>query len=324
MAGVAPKRSGPVPQELELPGGKSGFRNWLDRNAWRDIIIAVPYVWLILFFVVPFFIIVAMSLAYSVIAQPPFRYDETWPFVTFDNFARLFSDYVYLRGYLTSLRNALIATALCLFLGYPMALGIARAKGVWRNILLLLVILPFWTSFLLRVYAWIGMMGSNSWFNRGLTSFINVFLPKTLEINFVPMMNSNFAVILVVVYSYLPFMILPLFANLEKLDYTLNEAAMDLGSKPMQVFRDITLPLSMPGIVAGCLLVFIPATGELVIPSLVGNAADPMIGRVINDEFSLNRHWPMASTIAVALLMLLVVPIMLYNRMQEKASEGVK
>ena len=174
MAGVAPQKSGPVPQELELPGGKSGFRNWLDRNAWRDIIIAVPYVWLLLFFVVPFFIIVAMSLAHSVIAQPPFRYYETWPFVTFDNFDRLFSDYVYLRGYLTSLRNALIATALCLLLGYPMALGIARAKGVWRNILLLLVILPFWTSFLLRVYAWIGMMGSNSWFNRGLTSFINV------------------------------------------------------------------------------------------------------------------------------------------------------
>ena len=170
MAGIAPQKSGPVPQELELPGGKSGFRNWLDRKAWRDIIIAVPYVWLLLFFVVPFFIIVAMSLAYSVIAQPPFGYDETWPYVTFENFTRLFSDYVYLRGYLTSLRNALLATALCLLLGYPMALGIARAKGVWRNILLLLVILPFWTSFLLRVYAWIGMMGSNSWFNRGLTS----------------------------------------------------------------------------------------------------------------------------------------------------------
>jgi putrescine transport system permease protein len=324
MAGVAPQKSGTVPQELELPGGKTGFRNWLDRNAWRDIIIAVPYVWLLLFFVVPFFIIIAMSLAQSVIAQPPFRFYETWPYVTFENFARLFSDYVYLRGYLTSLRNALIATALCLLLGYPMALGIARAKGVWRNILLLLVILPFWTSFLLRVYAWIGLMGSNSWFNRGLTSFVNLFLPAASEINSVPMMNSNFAVILVVVYSYLPFMILPLFANLEKLDYTLNEAAMDLGSKPMTVFRDVTLPLSMPGIVAGCLLVFIPATGELVIPSLVGNAGDPMIGRVINDEFSLNRHWPMASTIAVALLMLLVVPIMLYNRMQEKASEGAK
>jgi len=273
---------------------------------------------------VPFFIIIAMSLAQSVIAQPPFRFYETWPYVTFENFDRLFSDYVYLRGYLTSLRNALIATGLCLFLGYPMALGIARARGVWRNILLLLVILPFWTSFLLRVYAWIGMMGSNSWFNRGLTSFVNLFMPTGSEFHSIPMMNTNFAVILVVVYSYLPFMILPLFANLEKLDYTLNEAAMDLGSKPMQVFRDVTLPLSMPGIIAGSLLVFIPATGELVIPSLVGNAADPMIGRVINDEFSLNRHWPMASTIAVALLVLLVVPIMLYNKMQERSAEGTK
>jgi putrescine transport system permease protein len=324
MVAAAPQNSGPVPQELELPRRKSNFRNWLDREAWSDVIITTPYIWLILFFVVPFFIIVAMSLAESVIAQPPFRFSASWPYVTFENFARLFSDYVYLRGYLTSVRNALIATGLCLLLGYPMALGIARARGVWRNILLLLVILPFWTSFLLRVYAWIGMMGSNSWFNRGLTYVINVFLPAASEINSVPMMNSNFAVILVVVYSYLPFMILPLFANLEKLDYTLNEAAMDLGSKPIQVFRDVTLPLSMPGIVAGCLLVFIPATGELVIPSLVGNAADPMIGRVINDEFSLNRHWPMASTIAVALLMLLVVPIMLYNRMQEKASEGAR
>lgn len=324
MAGIAPQTSGSVAQELELPGGRSGFRNWLDRKAWRDIIIATPYVWLILFFVVPFFIIVAMSLAQSVIAQPPFQYDKTWPFVTFDNFARLFSDYVYLRGYLTSVRNALIATGLCLLLGYPMALGIARARGAWRNVLLLLVILPFWTSFLLRVYAWIGMMGSNSWFNRWLTSFINLFLPAASEFNSIPMMNTNFAVILVVVYSYLPFMILPLYANLEKLDYTLNEAAMDLGSRPMQVFRDITLPLSMPGIIAGSLLVFIPGTGELVIPSLVGNAADPMIGRVINDEFSLNRHWPMASAIAVALLVLLVVPIMLYNRMQEKSAEGAK
>ena len=322
MAGAVPQKSGPVPQEPELPGGKSGFRNWLNREAWRDIIIATPYVWLLLFFVAPFFIIVAMSLAESVIAQPPFRFAETWPYVTFDNFSRLFSDTVYLRGYLTALRNALIATGLCLLLGYPMALGIARAKGVRRNIMLLLVILPFWTSFLLRVYAWIGMMGSHSWFNRGLTSFVNVFLPAASEFNSIPMMNSNFAVILVVVYSYLPFMILPLFANLEKLDNTLNEAAMDLGSRPIQVFRDITLPLSMPGIIAGALLVFIPATGELVIPSLVGNAADPMIGRVINDEFSLNRHWPMASAIAVALLMLLVVPIMLYNKMQEKSAEG--
>lgn len=324
MAGAFPQNNGPLPAETELPGGKSGFRNWLDREAWRDVIIFTPYLWLVLFFVVPFIIIIAMSLAEAVIAQPPFKFDEAWPYVTFDNFALLFSDSVYLRGYLTSLYNAIIATALCLFLGYPMALGIARAKGVMRNILLLLVILPFWTSFLLRVYAWIGLMGSSSWFNKLLTSFINLFLPAASEFNSIPMMNSNFAVILVVVYSYLPFMILPLFANLEKLDFTLNEAAMDLGSKPHQVFRDITLPLSMPGIIAGALLVFIPATGELVIPSLVGNASDPMIGRVINDEFSLNRNWPMASAIAVALLLLLVVPIMVYNKMQSSSAGSAK
>jgi putrescine transport system permease protein len=300
----------------------SAFRSWLDRKAWRDVTIFTPYVWLILFFVVPFIIIIAMSLAESVIAQPPFQFGDTWPYVTFDNFLRLLSDNVYLRGYFISVYNATIATVLCLLLGYPMALGIARAKGVMRNVLLLLVILPFWTSFLLRVYAWIGLMGSNSWFNKLLTSTVNLFLPVAYEFKSIPMMNTNFAVILVVVYSYLPFMILPLFANLEKLDFTLNEAAMDLGSKPYQVFKDITLPLSMPGIIAGALLVFIPATGELVIPSLVGNASDPMIGRVINDEFSLNRNWPMASAIAVALLLLLVVPIMVYNKMQEKSARG--
>ena len=324
MAGVLPLNTGTRPKDLELPGARAGFRSWLEREAWRDIIIATPYVWLILFFVVPFIIILAMSLAESVIAQPPFKFGDVWPYVTWDNFARLFNDSVYFRGYLTSLYNAIIATVLCLFLGYPMALGIARAKGVMRNVLLLLVILPFWTSFLLRVYAWIGLMGSNSWFNKLLTPVVNLFLPAGSHFNSIPMMNTNFAVILVVVYSYLPFMILPLFANLEKLDFTLNEAAMDLGSKPHQVFRDITLPLSMPGIIAGALLVFIPATGELVIPSLVGNASDPMIGRVINDEFSLNRNWPMASAIAVALLLLLVIPIMIYNRIQSKSAQGVK
>ena len=322
MAGALPQNTKPVAAEIELSGPKAGFKNWLDRNAWRDIIIFTPYFWLVLFFVVPFFIIVAMSLAQSVIAQPPFEFNTTWPYVRFDNFARLFSDNVYFRGYLTSVYNATIATVLCLLLGYPMALGIARAKGVMRNVLLLLVILPFWTSFLLRVYAWIGLMGSNSWFNKLLTGIVNVFLPASSQFNSIPMMNTNFAVILVVVYSYLPFMILPLFANLEKLDFTLNEAAMDLGSKPWQVFKDVTLPLSMPGIIAGALLVFIPATGELVIPSLVGNASDPMIGRVINDEFSLNRNWPMASAIAVALLLLLVVPIMVYNKMQERSAGG--
>jgi putrescine transport system permease protein len=186
----------------------------------------------------------------------------------------------------------------------------------------MLVILPFWTSFLLRVYAWIGLMGTNSWFNKLLTSSYNTLVPAAYDINAVPMMNTNFAVILVLVYSYLPFMVLPLYANLERLDFTLNEAAMDLGSRPATVFKDITLPLSIPGIIAGGLLVFIPASGELIIPSLVGNAADPMIGRIINDEFSSVRDWPMASAVAVALLFLLVGPTIAYSFFESKAQSG--
>jgi len=167
-----------------------------------------------------------------------------------------------------------------------------------------------------------GLMGSNSWFNKGLTAIINSVVPADWVIRYVPMMNTNFAVVLVLVYSYLPFMILPLYANLEKLDFTLNEAAMDLGSKPWQVFKDVTLPLSLPGIIAGGLLVFIPASGELIIPSLVGSASDPMIGRVISDEFSSAHHWPMASAVAVALLVLLVGPLMFYSHFEAKAQAG--
>jgi putrescine transport system permease protein len=187
----------------------------------------------------------------------------------------------------------------------------------------MLVILPFWTSFLLRVYAWMGLMGKNSWFNGLLTDGWNFLVPIDWAIKFVPMMNTNFAVVLVMVYTYLPFMILPLYASLERLDPTLDEAAMDLGSRPHQVFWDVTLPQSIPGIVAGGMLVFIPAAGELVIPSLVGNASQPMIGKIILDEFGQARDWPMASAVAVALLILMVVPTMLYSHYQAKA-EGSK
>jgi putrescine transport system permease protein len=318
MAGVAAPAGAAAGPESELPAGK-GMKVWVDRKAWRDFIIAIPYVWLLFFFLLPFFIVFAMSFARSLIAQPPFEYDAQWPFIVFDNYHRLFTDSRYLNAYAISIINAGFATLLCLIIGYPMALGIARARGAWRNILLLLVILPFWTSFLLRVYAWIGLLSNNSWFNRGLTSLYNTLFGVLGPINNIPMMNTNFAVVLIIVYSYLPFMILPLYANLEKLDYTLNEAAMDLGSKPWQVFKDVTLPLSLPGIIAGALLVFIPASGELVIPSLVGRADSPMIGRLINDEFGLNRDWPMASTVSVALLVLLVVPIMIYNHMAARS-----
>ena len=295
---------------------------WFNRNGWADTVITIPYVWLIAFFLVPFMIVVAMSVALRTSTSPPVGYLPDWPYVTFENYHRLFGDDLYVRAYLISIRNAVLATLLCLLVGYPMALGLTRVSRSWRNILLMLVILPFWTSFLLRVYAWIGLMGTNSWFNKLLTSIYNGIVPADWTVRYVPMMNTNFAVVLVLVYSYLPFMILPLYANLEKLDFTLNEAAMDLGSRPWQVLKDVTLPLSLPGIIAGGLLVFIPSSGELIIPSLVGNASDPMIGRVISDEFSSARHWPMASAVAVALLMMLVVPLMVYNHFEARAQAG--
>lgn len=295
---------------------------WFHRRGWRDLIIGTPYGWLLAFFFVPFLIVLAMSFARRAELSPPIAFLDDWPWIRWDNYARLFGDTLYVRAYLTSLWNAATATLLCLLVGYPMALGMTRVSKSWRNILLMLVVLPFWTSFLLRVYAWMGLLGNNSWFNRGLTAIINAVLPQESQITALPMMNSNFAVVLVMVYSYLPFMILPLYANLEKLDNTLNEAAMDLGSRPWQVFRDVTLPLSVPGIIAGGLLVFIPASGELIIPSLVGNASDPMIGRVISDEFASARDWPMASAVAVALLLLLVIPMMVYSYFEGRAQAG--
>ncbi len=300
----------------------AGLGTWFNRTGWRATIIAAPYVWLAAFFLLPFLIVIAMSLATRAGTSPPFAFPDHWPYVDLRNYARLFADPLYARAYLVSVFNALLATFFCLLLGYPMALAIARAGKTLRNILLMLVILPFWTSFLLRVYAWMGLMGGNSWFNRAASAAYNALVPEAWEVNTLPLMNSNFAVILVMVYSYLPFMILPLYANLERLDPALDEAAMDLGSKPWQVFRDVTLPLSVPGIIAGGLLVFIPASGELIIPSLVGNAASPMIGRVVSDEFGSARDWPMASTVAVALLVLLVFPIMAYSHFEARAQGG--
>ena len=298
-----------------------GRARWFDRRGWRDIIIGAPYVWLIVFFLLPFAIVIAMSFALRAALSPPFAFPGQWPYISWENYQRLGSDWLYLRAFLTSLWNAAVATFFCLLIGYPMALGITRVSRSWRNLLLMLVILPFWTSFLLRVYAWMGLLGNNSWFNKALTAAVNAVLPAEYAIKAIPMMNNNFAVVLVMVYSYLPFMILPLYANLERLDRTLDEAATDLGSRPWQVFKDITLPLSVPGIVAGGLLVFSPASGELIIPSLVGNAADPMIGRVINDEFASARDWPMASAVAVALLLLLVAPIMAYHYFERRTQE---
>ncbi len=295
---------------------------WSNRRGWRDVIIGSPYLWLVLFFLLPFVIVIVMSFAKTATQSPPFAFLPDWPFIRFDTYHRLFTNSLYVRAGVISVYNAAVATLLCLLLGYPMALAITRAGKSLQRLLIMLVVLPFWTSFLLRVYAWIGLMGKNSWFNKAITAAYNTFVPTAWELPGIQMMNTNFAVVLVMVYSYLPFMVLPLYANLEKLDVTLNEAAMDLGSRRWEVFRDITLPLSIPGIIAGGLLVFIPAMGELIIPSLVGNAGDPMIGRVIQQEFGQNRDWPMASAVAVALLFMLVVPLMLYNHFEAKAQAG--
>ena len=309
---------------MDNPKPDNRLSLWFNRKGWSDLIIGLPYGWLLGLFLVPFLIVVAMSFATRSDTAPPFSFGGEFPLMNWEGYARLIHDDLYIRAFLTSLANAFVAMVFCLLLGYPMALGLTRVSKGWRNILLMLVILPFWTSFLLRVYAWMGLMGKNSWFNALLTDGYNLFVPASWALKSIPMMHSNFAVVLVMVYTYLPFMILPLYASLERLDPTLDEAAMDLGTRPLGVFWDVTLPQSLPGIIAGGLLVFIPAAGELVIPSLVGDAGSPMIGRVIADEFNANRDWPMASAVSVALLLLMVVPMMIYTHYSAKAEGAAK
>ncbi|MEO1160457.1 MAG: ABC transporter permease subunit [Pseudomonadota bacterium] len=298
---------------------KTGFQRWLNRDGWRKVVAGIPFFWLLLFFLTPFFIVMVIAVSEAAYSIPPFKIPLSWEALKANistNFGYLINDSLYYTGYLNSLKIAAISTVLCLLIGYPMAYGIARSSGATRNILLLLVILPFWTSFLLRIYAWIGLLGTNGTINNLLLAIGIIDEP-------LKMMNTDFAVYIGIVYSYLPFMILPLFANLERLDNTLTEAAMDLGSTPTRTFLDVTLPLSIPGIVAGSMLVFIPATGEYVIPVLLGAGDSPMIGRVLFDEFFLNTDWPVASAVAIVLLILLVVPIMVFNHYQARA-EGVE
>ena len=229
--------------------------------------------------------------------------------VTKDNFAYLWEDDLYVRTYINSVKIALISTFICLLIGYPVAYAIARTEGNAKYILLLLVILPFWTSFLLRVYAWMGLLADQGTLNSFLIWLGVIEKPIRL-------LYSQFAVYVGIVYSYIPFMILPLYANMEKLDVSLQEAASDLGAKPITGFFTVTLPMTAPGILAGCLLVFIPATGEFVIPDLLGGGNVLMIGRVLFTEFNSNHDWPVASAVAIALLVVLVVPMMLYHKVQ--------
>jgi putrescine transport system permease protein len=282
----------------------------------------VPYLWLVLFFLVPFVIVLKISFSTAEIAMPPYAPLLHWVSekvvqvqLDFGNFMFLVEDNLYWMAYLNSIMVAAISTILCLLIGYPIAYSIARSSPSSRNILMLMIVLPFWTSFLLRVYAWIGILKQNGLLNNTLM-WLGV-IHEPLQI-----MQTYTAVYIGIVYSYLPFMILPLYANLEKMDITLLEAASDLGCKPWQAFYKITLPLSRPGIVAGCLLVFIPAVGEFVIPSLLGSPGMLMIGKVLWTEFFNNRDWPVASAVAIALLMFLVIPIMYYQRAQDAEAGG--
>jgi len=287
------------------------------RPTWQRVGLLLPYAWLLLFFLAPFLIVMKISFADPLVAQPPFtplfdpaRTEGGHWYATLDNYRFVLGDRLYLLTYLNSTVLALVSTLLCLLVGYPMAYGIARSRPATRNSLLLLVILPFWTSFLLRVYAWMGILNTHGTLNR-LLLWAGI-VDRPLEI-----LYTNTAVFLGMVYSYLPFMILPLYANLVRLEQDLLDAAADLGSRPRQVFLDVTLPLSLPGVVAGCLLVFIPAIGEYVIPALLGGSDSLMIGRVVYDEFFLNRDWPVAAAVAVLLLLLLVGPIAVFQRTQE-------
>jgi putrescine transport system permease protein len=277
---------------------------------WKKAFIAAPYLWLLLFFLAPFAIVLRISLADPVFAQPPYSQS-----VSLDNFAFLFSDKLYVVTYLRSVFMAGGATVLCLALGFPMAYGIARCSRATRSLLLMLIILPFWTSFLLRVYAWMGLLNNYGTINSLLLWAGVIDQP-------IPFMYTDFAVFVVLVYSYLPFMILPLYASLERMDLDLVEAAQDLGASRSRAFWDVTWPLARPGVIAGCLLVFIPAIGEYVIPYLLGGPGSLLIGRVLFDEFFVNRDWPLASAVAIILLLLLVVPIVLLQRYQARDQEG--
>ncbi|KUM40079.1 ABC transporter permease subunit [Pseudomonas sp. EpS/L25] len=287
----------------------------------RRLTIGVPFVWLFLFFLLPFLIVLKISFSMADVAIPP--YTELFSYadqqldiaLNFGNYLMFAGDPLYLDAYLGSLKMAGISTLICLVVGYPMAYAIARASREKQTVLLLLIMMPTWTAILIRVYAWMGLLSTNGLINSFLMSLGIISSP-------LQMLNTNFAVYLGIVYSYLPFMILPLFANLVKHDLTLLEAAGDLGASRFTSFWKITVPLSKNGIIAGCMLVFIPAVGEFVIPELLGGPETLMIGRVLWQEFFNNRDWPVASALAVVMLLILIVPIVLFNRNQAKELEG--
>jgi len=300
----------------------------------RSLVIGMPFLWLAVFFAVPFLLVLKISLSQTALGSPPydpqFKFDGTWQSITdffsglnLDNYTEIFNiwgddgDTLYIKSYFSSVIIAAISTVLLLLVGYPIAYGMARAPKSLRPTLLMLVILPFWTSFLIRVYAWVGILKPEGLLNLALSRIGLVDMAHPLII-----LNTNWAVFIGIVYSYLPFMILPLYSTLEKMDHTLLEAAADLGCKPIKAFWLVTFPLSLPGVTAGCMLCFIPAVGEFVIPDLLGGSSTLMIGKSMWDLFFSNRDWPAASAVAVILLILLVVPITYYQNVQSKQLEA--
>ena len=299
------------------------FKRRLDRIVpnGKQVVIGIPFLWLFLFFALPFFIVLKISFAEADVAIPP--YTEIYTYVeqklevvlNLANYSLLAGDELYIAAYLGSLKMAFFSTLLCLLIGYPMAYAIATARKEMQTVLVLLIMMPTWTAILIRVYAWMGILSNNGLLNGFLMSM--GLINEPLQI-----LNTNIAVYIGVVYSYLPFMILPLYANLVKHDHSLLEAASDLGSSTFNSFWKITIPLSKNGIIAGCMLVFIPVVGEFVIPELLGGPETLMIGKVLWQEFFNNRDWPVASALAVVMLAILIVPIILFNRSQAKEMEG--
>lgn len=295
-------------------------------NLQRRFLIAIPYAWLLLLFFIPFVIVLKIALSNIALAIPPYEptlsWSEGWSGLVaflrqldFENFVFLTQDSLYWKAYLSSLQIAFFSTLLTLLVGFPIALGMANAPERWRPMLILMIILPFWTSFLIRIYSWMGILNQEGLLNQ-LLLWVGV-IDDPLK-----MLNTNFAVYIGIVYTYLPFMVLPIYATLEKLNPVLLEAAEDLGCNHAQSFWLVTVPLSKPGVIAGCFLVFIPALGEFVIPSLLGGSQTLMIGKVLWEEFFSNRDWPVASAVAIVLLLILIIPIILFQRNEQKQREA--
>lgn len=293
------------------------FMSRLQMKHGRKLVIALPYVWLLLLFLLPFLIVFKISLAEMARAIPPYTDLVSWAddqlsiTLNLGNFLQLTDDPLYFDAYLQSLQVAGISTICCLLLGYPLAWAVAHSKPSTRNILLLLVILPSWTSFLIRVYAWMGILKNNGVLNNFLMWLGVIDQPLTI-------LHTNLAVYIGIVYAYLPFMVLPIYTALTRIDYSLVEAALDLGARPLKTFFSVIVPLTKGGIIAGSMLVFIPAVGEFVIPELLGGPDSIMIGRVLWQEFFNNRDWPVASAVAIVMLLLLIVPIMWFHKHQQK------